>query len=123
MCIRDSWMGVLNELKSRGVKDVSLFCVDGLTGFREAIGAVYPKARIQRCIIHQIRNSTRFVSYKHIKEFMKDLKTVYQANTEEQALNQLAIFKDKWGKMCIRDRLTCSCRGRVNKILSGIFFL
>ncbi|MCB6314143.1 transposase, partial [Gordonibacter pamelaeae] len=74
------------------------FCVDGLTGFREAIGAVYPKARIQRCIIHQIRNSTRFVSYKHIKEFMKDLKTVYQANNEEQALNQLAIFKDKWGK-------------------------
>lgn len=92
------WMGVLNELKSRGVKDVSLFCVDSLTGFREIIGAVYPKARIQRCIIHQIRNSTRFVSYKHIKEFMRDLKTVYQANTEEQALNQLAIFKDKWGK-------------------------
>lgn len=92
------WMGVLNELKSRGVKEVSLFCVDGLTGFREAIGAVYPKARIQRCIIHQIRNSTRFVSYKHIKEFMKDLKSVYQANTEEQALNQLAIFKDKWSK-------------------------
>ncbi|MCR0194233.1 transposase, partial [[Clostridium] innocuum] len=55
------WMGVLNELKSRGVKDVSLFCVDSLTGFREIIGAVYPKARIQRCIIHQIRNSTRFV--------------------------------------------------------------
>lgn len=77
------WMGVLNELKSRGVKEVSLFCVDGLTGFREAIGAVYPKARIQRCIIHQIHNSTRFVSYKYIKEFMKDLKTVYQANTEE----------------------------------------
>ena len=89
---------MLNELKSRGVKEVSLFCVDGLTGFREAIGAVYPKARIQRCIIHQIRNSTRFVSYKHIKEFMKDLKSVYQANTEEQALNQLAIFKDKWSK-------------------------
>ena len=63
------WMGVLNDLKSRGIKDVSLFCVDGLTGFREAIGAVYPKARIQRYIIHQIRNSTRFVSYKHIKEF------------------------------------------------------
>ena len=58
------WMGVLNELKSRGVQNVSLFCVDGLAGFREAITAVYPKARIQRCIIHQIRNSTRFVSYK-----------------------------------------------------------
>lgn len=90
------WMGVLNELKGRGVKQVSLFCVDGLTGFREAIGAVYPKARIQRCIIHQIRNSTRFVSYKHIKEFMIDLKKVYQSITEEQALNNLAIFKEKW---------------------------
>lgn len=67
-------MGVLNELKSRGVQNVSLFCVDGLNGFKEAIMAVYPKARIQRCIIHQIRSSTRFVSYKHIKEFMKDLK-------------------------------------------------
>lgn len=92
------WMGVLNELKSRGVQNVSLFCVDGLAGFREAITAVYPKARIQRCIIHQIRNSTRFVSYKHIKEFMKDLKMVYQANTEEQAIGQLGIFKEKWGK-------------------------
>lgn len=93
------WMGVLNELKSRGVKEVSLFCVDGLTGFREAIGAVYPEARIQRCIIHQIRNSTKFVSYKHLKEFMKDLKMVYQATTEEQALNQLSVFKDNWGKL------------------------
>lgn len=93
------WMGVLNELKSRGVKEVSLFCVDGLTGFREAISAVYPEARIQRCIIHQIRNSTKFVSYKHLKEFMKDLKMVYQATTEEQALNQLSIFKDNWGKL------------------------
>lgn len=92
------WMGVLNELKSRGIKEVSLFCVDGLTGFREAIGAVYPEARIQRCIIHQIRNSTKFVGYKHLKAFMKDLKTVYQATTEEQALNQLSIFKENWGK-------------------------
>ena len=92
------WMGVLNELKSRGVQNVSLFCVDGLTGFKEAITAVYPKARIQRCIIHQIRSSTRFVSYKHIKEFMKDLKQVYQANTEEQAMSQLVAFSEKWEK-------------------------
>ena len=92
------WMGVLNELKSRGVQNVSLFCVDGLTGFKEAITAVHPKARIQRCIIHQIRSSTRFVSYKHIKEFMKDLKQVYQANTEEQAMSQLAAFSEKWEK-------------------------
>lgn len=92
------WTGVLNELKSRGVSKVSLFCVDGLTGFKEAIEAVYPTARVQRCIIHQIRNSTKFVSYKHIKEFMKDLKLVYQANTEEMALNQLSVFKEKWNK-------------------------
>ena len=92
------WAGVLNELKSRGVSKVSLFCVDGLTGFKEAIEAVYPTAKVQRCIIHQIRNSTKFVSYKHIKEFMKDLKMVYQANTEEMALNQLEVFKEKWNK-------------------------
>ena len=71
------WMGVLNELKSRGVQNVSLFCVDGLTGFKEAITAVYPKVRIQRCIIHQIRSSTCFVRYKNIKEFMRNFKSVY----------------------------------------------
>lgn len=92
------WLGVLNDLKSRGIADVYLFCVDGLTGFREAIGAAYPKAQIQRCIIHQIRSSTRYVSYKHIKELMADLKLVYQAVTEEEALNHLIEFKEKWGK-------------------------
>ena len=61
------WLNVLNELKTRGIKDVFLFCVDGLTGFRQAIEAAFPNAHIQRCIIHQIRSSTRFVSYKHIK--------------------------------------------------------
>lgn len=85
--------------------DVHLFCVDGLTGFREAIGAVYPKAQIQRCVIHQIRSSTRYVSYKHIKELMADLKLVYQAVTEEEALNHLIGFKEKRGKeypSCVR---------------------
>lgn len=99
------WLGVLNDLKSRGIADVYLFCVDGLTGFREAIGAVYPKAQIQRCIIHQIRSSTRYVSYKHIKELMADLKLVYQAVTEEEAINHLIAFKEKWGKeypSCVR---------------------
>lgn len=91
------WLGVLNELKTRGVKEIYLFCVDGLTGFREAISAVYPKAGIQRCIIHQLRASTRYVSYKHIKAFVADLKSVYTALTEEQAFEQLAAFKDKWG--------------------------
>lgn len=92
------WLNVLTELKSRGVKDVYLFCVDGLTGFREAIEAVYPKAGIQRCIIHQIRYSTRFVSYKDIKTLMADLKLVYTAVTEDEALNNLIRFKEKWSK-------------------------
>ena len=68
------------------MKNVDLFCVDGLTGFREAISAVYPFAGIQRCIIHQIRSSSKYVSYKHIKEFMADLKLVYGALNEEAAL-------------------------------------
>lgn len=92
------WLGVLNELKSRGLKDVYLFCVDGLNGFREAISAVYPKAGIQRCIIHQIRSSSKFVSYKDIKPFMADLKLVYTAVTEESALDNLMVFKENWGK-------------------------
>jgi len=92
------WLGVMNELKSRGVKDVYLFCVDGLTGFREAINAAYPKAHIQRCIIHQIRSSTRYVSYTDIKAFIADLKLIYTALTEEAALEALMSLKKKWEK-------------------------
>ncbi len=92
------WASVLNDLKSRGVKDVFLFCVDGLNGFREAIEAAYPKAQLQRCIIHQIRSSTRYVSWKDIKTLMSDLKRVYQAVTEEEALANLLTFKDAWSK-------------------------
>jgi putative transposase len=92
------WASVLNDLKSRGVNDVFLFCVDGLKGFPEAISAIFPKSQIQRCIIHQIRYSTRFVGYKDIKELMSDLKLVYKAVTEEEAVNNLIKFKDKWGK-------------------------
>ena len=92
------WLSVLNDLKSRGVLDVYLFCVDGLKGFREAVSAAYPKAQIQRCIIHQIRYSTRFVGYKDIKQLMADLKLVYKAVTEEAALEHLMSFKNKWGK-------------------------
>jgi putative transposase len=92
------WLSVLNDLKSRGILDVYLFCVDGLKGFQEAIAAVYPKAQIQRCIIHQIRYSTRYVSYKDIKPLMADLKLVYKAVTEEEALDNLTAFKEKWEK-------------------------
>ena len=92
------WSGVLNDLKSRGIKDIYLFCVDGLNGFREAIGAAYPNAGIQRCIIHQIRSSTRYVSWKDIKALMADLKPVYQAVTEDEAFDRLAAFKENWGE-------------------------
>ena len=92
------WLSVMNDLKNRGVKDVYVFCVDGLTGFREAINAAFPKSQIQRCIIHQIRSSTRYVSCKDIKFLMSDLKKVYQAINEDEALNALLEFKEKWQK-------------------------
>ena len=92
------WLSVMNDLKNRGVKDVYVFCVDGLTGFRETINAAFPMSQIQRCIIHQIRSSTRYVSYKDLKALMADLKKVYQAINEEEAMNALLEFKDKWQK-------------------------
>lgn len=91
------WLTVLNELKNRGLEDILITCVDGLTGFDNAIHAVYPQTELQQCIIHQIRNSTRFVSYKDIKELMADLKKIYQAVTEDAALYELDLFEDKWG--------------------------
>ena len=98
------WLLVLNQLKERGLEDVLIFSTDNLPGFSQAIEAVYPKAEIQKCIIHQIRNSTKYVSYKDIKELMKDLKAVYKASTEDLALTNLGIFEEKWGKkypMCV----------------------
>lgn len=92
------WLGILNSLKNRGVEDILIACVDGLTGFTNAIEAVYPKTEIQQCIIHQIRNTTRFVSYKDIKALMKDLKLVYGAVDEQTALAELDEFDAKWGK-------------------------
>jgi transposase-like protein len=91
------WLGVLNELKNRGVEDIMIVSVDGLTGFGDAIHAVYPNTEIQRCIVHQIRYSTKFISYKDIKPFMKDLKEVYQAATEDIALQKLDYLENKWG--------------------------
>ena len=99
------WLSVMNDLKNRGIKDVYVFCVDGLNGFREAINAAFPKSQIQRCIIHQIRSSTRYVSYKDIKAVMADLKKVYQAINEDEAMNALREFKEKWAKTypsCVR---------------------
>ena len=90
------WLSILNGLKNRGVEDILITCIDGLTGFPEAISAVYPKAEIQQCVIHQIRNSTRYVSYKDIKALMADLKKVYAAIDEETALYELDNFAEKW---------------------------
>lgn len=92
------WLGILNSLKNRGVEDILITCVDGLTGFPQAIEAIYPKAEIQQCIIHQIRNTTKFVSYKDIKELMKDLKQVYAAVDEPAALAALEDFGGKWDR-------------------------
>ena len=92
------WLSVLNDLRNRGVQDVLVFCVDGLNGFKEAIGAVYPFAKIQRCIIHQIRSSMKYVPYKDKKAFVADLKAVYGSVNEEAALENLQYAKEKWGK-------------------------
>ena len=91
------WLSLLNEIKNRGVEDVLIFAIDGLNGFNEAIQAIYPKAEIQRCIVHQIRSSLKFVSWKDRKAIAKDLKTIYTANTEEQALENLNEFHNIWG--------------------------
>ena len=90
------WLGVVTELKTRGVKDIFIACVDGLKGFPEAIEAVFPKTEVQLCIVHMIRNSVRFVNWKDRKEVCLDLKTIYKATTVEQAEIALEEFAEKW---------------------------
>ena len=87
---------VLNGLKTRGVEDIFIACTDNLTGFSAAIGAVFPKTEIQNCIIHQLRNSSKYVSYKDIKTLMADLRSVYAAVDEPAALDALDAFSTKW---------------------------
>jgi transposase-like protein len=91
------WLSIMNGMRNRGVEDILIACVDGLTGFASAIEAVFPHTEIQQCIIHQIRNTTRFVSYKDIKMLMADLKKVYAAIDEQTALYELDAFDEKWG--------------------------
>ena len=90
------WLSIMNGLKNRGVEDILIACVDRLSGFPQAIEAVYPQTEIQQCIIHQIRKSTKYVTYKEIKKTMADLKEVYAAPTEEISLTALELFGDKW---------------------------
>ena len=92
------WLGVLNDLKARGVEDILIACIDGLKGFPEAIQAAFPHTEVQLCIVHQIRNSIKHVASKNQKSFMKDLKTVYQAETKDLAEYNLLQLDEKWGK-------------------------
>ena len=90
------WMGVLNELKNRGVDDILIACMDGLTGFPDAVRAVYPATRVQRCIVHMVRSSTKFVSYKDLKQVCADLRAIYTAATEEGGRAALEDFGTAW---------------------------
>lgn len=92
------WLSVLTELKNRGVRDVLIFCCDGLTGFPSAIEAVYPNAKVQLCIVHLVRQSLRFVSWKERKAVAADLKQIYSAATVEEAETELTLFADRWNK-------------------------
>lgn len=90
------WLSVLNGLKNRGVKDILILCADGLCGMKEAVAAAFPKTEYQRCIVHQVRNTMKYVSDKDRKPFCADLKTIYQAPTEEKALDALERVTEKW---------------------------
>ena len=92
------WLGVLNELKNRGVKDILVLCADGLTGIKESIAAAFPNTEYQRCIVHQIRNTLKFVADKDKKEFSKDLKSIYQAANEEIGYQNMIEVSEKWEK-------------------------
>lgn len=93
------WLGILNELKNRGVKDILVLCADGLTGMKEAVATAYPKTEYQRCIVHQVRNTLKYVSYKHRKEFATDLKTIYHAPNEKVAYDNLSKVTTKWDEI------------------------
>ena len=93
------WMSLLDELKARGVQDICIACVDGLSGFKQAIQAVFPHALVQRCLVHLIRQSTKFVSYQDRKSFCYDLKQIYQAISQSAAEQAFETFKEKWNRL------------------------
>ena len=92
------WLSVITDLQTRGVEDIFIAAVDGLSGFSDAIHSVYPKTKVQRCIIHQIRYSLKYVTWKDKKAFTADLKTVYQASTREEAEANLLKMEKTWGQ-------------------------
>ena len=92
------WLGILTDLRNRGVKDILIACVDGLKGFPEAINSIFPNTEVQLCVIHQIRNSLKYIASKDQKEFMVDLKLVYKATSKDLAETKLLELEEKWGK-------------------------
>jgi putative transposase len=90
------WASVLNEIRNRGTEDILIACMDGLTGFPEAVRAVFPETRVQKCIVHMVRNSVKFVSYKDVKAVCADLKRIYRAPSEEAGRAALEQFGEKW---------------------------
>ena len=103
------WLGVMTELKNRGVEDFLIACVDGLKGFPEAIEQVFPRTTVQLCLVHLVRNSLSFVSWKHKKEVAADLKTIYGAVTAQAGQDALDVFMKKWSSrypMVVKSWLT-----------------
>ena len=92
------WLSVLTDLQNRGVKDILIACIDGLTGFLDAIQSVFPHTDVQLCVIYQIRNSVKYVASKNQKTFLADLRLVYAAQTKEKAETELDNLEAKWGE-------------------------
>jgi putative transposase len=114
------WLKVMNELKQRGVQDILIVCCDGLKGFPEAIETVYPQATVQTCIVHMIRNSLRYVSFKDRKAVVKDLKPIYQAVNREEAEAALLAFEAKWGRRY--EMITSSWRTNWERVVPFLDF-
>lgn len=93
------WLGVLNNLKNRGIKDIMVLCADGLSGIKEAINAAFPETEYQRCIVHQVRNTLKYVAYKDMKPFANDLKGIYLASDEKTGYEELEKVRKKWEKI------------------------
>ena len=93
------WLGVLNNLKNRGIKDIMVLCADGLSGIKEAINAAFPETEYQRCIVHQVRNTLKYVAYKDMKPFANDLKGIYLAPDEKTGYEELEKVRKKWEKI------------------------
>ena len=114
------WMGILNELKNRGVNDILIAAVDGLTGFPDAINAVFPKAEVQLCMVHMVRNSIKYVPYKDRKAVTADLKEIYLAVSADAALEALDCFSEKWDKKY--SSISRSWRSRWNEVVPFMKF-